>query len=404
MRKRDYYKKIWLDFNREKHLVLISGPRQAGKTTFAKDIAGKEPISLYFNYDIPVNKARILKDPTFFEKIDRKKGEIPLIILDEIHKYIDWKNYLKGIYDGYSDEFRFLVTGSGRLDLSRKKGDSLAGRYLHFHLFPFTVGEIFSSSMGIKDTDVLLEIPEQRLEIQEAWDTMFQVSGFPEPFLKGTKLKYQRWTKSYHNQVIRDDIRDEFAVRQVDTMETLYFLLSECIGSPFSSSNHARTLNISHKTVSSWITIFERFFLVFKLRPYSKHISRSLVKEPKVYFYDYCRIQDAALRLENMVAVELSRAITLWSDFGLGEYELWYLRNKGKEEVDFLVTRSGKPLFMVEVKLSDTTLSQHLIKFQNALNIPAIQLVNKPDIARKIKNGSNTILITSAANWLACLN
>jgi len=80
------------------------------------------------------------------------------------------------------------------------------------------------------------------------------------------------------------------------------------------------------------------------------------------------------------------------------------LRNKEKEEVDFLVTRSGKPLFMVEVKLSDTTLSQHLIKFQNALNIPAIQLVNKLDIARKIKNGSNTILITSAANWLACLN
>ena len=404
MKRRNYYKKIWVDFNKEKNLVLISGPRQAGKTTFAKDIAAKEPVSLYFNYDIPTNKARILQDPAFFEKVDRKKGALPLIILDEIHKYIDWKNYLKGIYDGYSDEFRFLVTGSGRLDLSRKRGDSLAGRYRHFHLFPFTIGEIFSSSVGIKGNDILLEIPEQRPEVQEAWDTMFQVSGFPEPFLKGTKLRYQRWAKSYHSQVIRDDIRDEYAVRQVDSMETLYFLLSECIGSPFSSSNHARTLKVSHKTVSSWITVFERFSLIFKLRPYSKRISRSLVKEPKIYFYDYCRVQDAALRLENMVAVELSRAVTLWSDFGLGEYELWYLRNKEKEEVDFLVTKSGKPQFMVEAKLSDTAVSQHLMKFQNVLNIPAIQLVNKPGIARKIKNGSNKILITSTANWLTCLN
>lgn len=404
MTKRGYYKRIWADFDKEKHLVLVSGPRQAGKTTLAKDIASREPSSLYFNYDIPANKVKILQNPTFFEEVDREKGTLPLIILDEIHKYRDWKNYLKGIYDGYSDEFRFLATGSGRLELSRKKGDSLAGRYLHFHLYPFTVGELPASSTGIDDKDVLLEIPEQNRKAQEAWETMFHVSGFPEPFLKGTKMKYRRWAKSYHSQVIRDDIRDEYAVRQVDTMEALYFLLSECIGNPFSSSNHARILKISHKTVSSWISVFERFFLIFRLRPYSRRISRSLVKEPKIYFYDYCRIEDHALRFENMVAVELSRAVTLWTDFGLGEYDLWYLRNKEKEEVDFLVTERGKPQFMVEAKLSDTTISPNLMKFQNALGVPAIQLVNTPNVARKIRNASNTIIVASAPNWLACLN
>lgn len=404
MTKRGYYKRIWADFDKEKHLVLVSGPRQAGKTTFAKDIASQEPVSLYFNYDIPDNKVKILKNPTFFEEVDREKGKPPLIILDEIHKYRDWKNYLKGIYDGYSDEFRFLATGSGRLELSRKKGDSLAGRYLHFHLYPFTVGELFASSTGMDDKHLLLEIPEQNRKAQEAWEAMFHVSGFPEPFLKGTKMKYRRWTKSYHSQVIRDDIRDEYAVRQIDTMEALYFLLSECVGNPFSSSNHARTLKISHKTVSSWISVFERFFLVFRLRPYSRRITRSLVKEPKVYFYDYCRIEDHALRFENMVAVELNRAVTLWSDFGLGEYDLWYLRNKEKEEVDFLVTERGKPQFMVEAKLSDTAISPHLLKFQNALGVPAIQLVNTPNVARKIRNASKTIIVASAPNWLACLN
>ncbi len=404
MIKRNYYKKIWADFDKEKHLVLVSGPRQAGKTTFAKDIALQEPVSLYFNYDIPGNKIKILQNPTFFEEVDREKGKLPLIILDEIHKYRNWKNYLKGVYDGYSDEFRFLATGSGRLELSRKKGNSLAGRYLHFHLYPFTVGELFASSTGLNEKDVLLEVPEQNRKARETWETMFHVSGFPEPFVKGTKLKYRRWTKSYHNQVIRDDIRDEYAVRQVDTMEALYFLLSECAGNPFSASSHARILNISHKTVSSWISVFERFFLIFRLRPYSRRISRSLVKEPKIYFYDYCRIENHALRFENMVAVELSRAVTLWTDFGLGEYDLWYLRNKEKEEVDFLVTERGKPQFMLEAKLSDTAISPHLMKFQNALDVPAIQLVNTPNVARKIRNASNTIIVASAPDWLACLN
>ena len=403
MKRRDYYRSIWADFNKDKEMVFISGARQAGKTTLAKDIASEESTSLYFNYDIPINKSKILNHPTFFEEVDRGKSDQPLIILDEIHKFKEWKNYLKGIYDGYAGEFRFLVTGSGRLDLSRKRGDALSGRYYHFHLFPFTICEIFASSPHQLDQERLLEIPEQNAIAQEAWDTMAQVSGFPEPFLKGTKLKYRRWTQSYHSQVIRDDIRDEFAVKQIDAMEALYVLIGGCVGSPFSASNHARTLTISHKTVSSWITVFERFFLVFKLRPYSKRISRSLVKEPKVYFYDYCRVQDEALRYENMVAVELKRAATLWSDFGFGEYELWYLRNKEKEEIDFLITENGNPILMVEAKFSGPTISPNLIKFQNALQIPAIQLVNQTNVARKIKNGANFILVASAADWLVGL-
>jgi predicted AAA+ superfamily ATPase len=296
------------------------------------------------------------------------------------------------------------VTGSGRLDLSRKRGDALAGRYLHFHLFPFTVGEISSSTVRLVDPELLVEVPEQNKLARGLWETMFQVSGFPEPFLKGTKLKYRRWANSYHRQVIRDDIRNEFAVRQIDTMEALYSLITNCVGNPFSASNQTNILKISHNTVSSWISVFEQFFLVFKLRPYSIKISRSLVKEPKIYFYDYCRIQDEALRFENMVAVELNRAVTLWTDFGFGDYQLWFLRNKEKQEVDFLVTENAQPLFMIEAKFADVAISQNLIKFQNALNVPAIQLVHQQNVARKIKNGKNVVIVASAADWLAGLN
>lgn len=93
----------------------------------------------------------------------------------------------------------------------------------------------------------------------------------------------------------------------------------------------------------------------------------------------------------------------LWSDFGFGEYELRYLRNKEKEEIDFLITENGKPIFMVEAKFSDPTISPNLIKFQNALQIPAIQLVNQKNVAWKIKNDPNHIIVASAANWLAGL-
>jgi len=404
MKERTYYKNIWADFNKDKEMVFVSGARQTGKTTMAKNIASEESVSHYFNYDVPENKTKILTQPSFFEEIDRKKGERPLIILDEIHKYKDWKNYLKGVYDGYADEFRFLVTGSGRLDLSRKKGDALAGRYLQFHLFPFTVGEISSSTSRKIAPERLREVPEQNNVARELWETMYQVSGFPEPFLKGTKIKYRRWANSYHRQVIRDDIRNEFAVRQIDTMEALYSLITHCVGSPFSTSNQANILKISHNTVSSWITVFEQFLLLFKLRPYSKKLSRSLVKEPKIYFFDYCRIQDDALRFENMVALELNRAVTLWTDFGFGEYQLWYLRNKEKQEIDFLVTENAQPLFMVEAKFSDVAVSPNLIKFQNALRVPAIQLVHQQNVARKIKNEKNVIIVASAADWLAGLN
>jgi hypothetical protein len=105
-----------------------------------------------------------------------------------------------------------------------------------------------------------------------------------------------------------------------------------------------------------------------------------------------------------MVAVELKRAVTLWTDFGLGEYQLWYLRNKERQEVDFLVTENAQPLFMVEAKYSDVAVSPNLIKFQNALGVPAIQLVHQQNVARKIKNEKNVIIIASAADWLAGLN
>ena len=104
-----------------------------------------------------------------------------------------------------------------------------------------------------------------------------------------------------------------------------------------------------------------------------------------------------------MAALELWRAVSNWNDLGLGDFGLHYVRNKEKEEVDFLITNNHNPLLLVETKLSDDTPSKSLLKFQTVLNVPAVQLVNKPDIYKIISNHGSQTLIITACRWLSIL-
>ena len=187
-------------------------------------------------------------------------------------------------------------------------------------------------------------------------------------------------------------------------METLYALLPSKTGSLLSASNLSGLIKVSHKTVSEWIKVFEKFFLIFTVRPYSKLISRSILKQPKIYFYDFCLLDNPAIKFENIVAVELKRAVTIWTDLGFGSFDLFFIRNKDKKEVDFLITENNEPYILIETKFTDTTISKTLKEFQNLYNIPAIQLINTPGIKRKVKNGKNQILVVTASDWLANLH
>ena len=156
MNTREPYCKIWQELSEDKCLVFLVRPRQVGKTTLTSIISRSFVNSLYFNWDIPQAKARLIENPTFSQEIKRRDPSTPLIIFDEIHKYKDWKNYLKGVYDQFHDEYQFLVSGSGRLDIYQKGGDSLAGRYFLFHLWPFTIAELGKNNLAI---DNFLENP-----------------------------------------------------------------------------------------------------------------------------------------------------------------------------------------------------------------------------------------------------
>lgn len=408
MQQRQLYQWLWCEHITQKPMVFISGPRQAGKTTFAEEIIGERYTNkLYFNWDIIENKKTLLENPTFFEeKIRRIDKSTPLIIFDEIHKYKLWKQYLKGIYDQFHKTYDFIASGSGRLDLSKKGGESLAGRYLEMHLFPFTIAELARNPRKI---DAFLENPLSPASLhftqktKDIWLTLTELGGFPEPYIKGHKTFWRKWSQTIGRQVIREDMKDFSDIKLLDDVEILFSLLPSRVGSPISMNNLATDLQVNFETIKKWITLFDHFYLTFRLSPWTQKIARSLLKEKKVYLYNYPLIVDPASRFENMVALELLRAVTFWNEAGWGNFGLYYLRDKEKREVDFAVTHERKPILLLECKLSEDTPSENLKYFQTLLKVPAIQLVCKEGVFKHITAFPKEFLIITAHTWLASL-
>lgn len=387
-------------------MIFLSGPRQVGKTTLAKFIARDYSNKYYFNWDIISNRNLLIKNPAFFQHINRVDSTKPIVILDEIHKYRQWKNYLKGIYDEFKNEYVFLVSGSGRLDTYQKGGDSLAGRYFKFRLFPFTIAEL---SKGSRDFNDFMKDPLKNFDINKAqstkkvWNALFNTGGFPEPFVKGTKAFLTRWSLNYYHQIIREDIRDVSDIRRINSVDLLFSLLPSKVGSPLSINNLAQDIQTAFDSIKSWLALFESFYLIFRVPPWTRKVRRAISKEKKLYLFNYTEIQDKGSMFENMVALELFRAINNWNDYGLGIFTLHFIRNKEKEEVDFLIADKNNPVLLVEAKFLDETVSKSLLHFQNDLDIPAVQLVNSENTYRYFKNGKNNILVITAHQWLSSL-
>lgn len=405
MEERSSYNNLWNYFKPLKQMVFISGPRQAGKTTFSKLISATFPNSIYVNWDIIENKRKFTDDPLFYEKINRKDFSKPLVILDEIHKFPSWKDYLKGAYDRDGENFKFLITGSGRLDLYQKGSDSLAGRYFLFHLWPFTLAELGKQSMPFDNfiNDPLKARVSDSAPLLTIWDGLLKCSGFPDPFLKNERQFYNIWSETYRKQLIREDVRDLAAIIKVEQAELLYSILINRIGSTLSLNNLAHNINVSFDTVKSWLRVFDNYFLTFRLSSWSKKISRAILREKKSYLFDFGCIPDPSALFENAVALELKRAVTSWTETGRGSYGLYFVRNKEKQEVDFLITQNDKPFLLIECKESETKVSPSLIKIQNQLKVGAIQLVNRPNFLREVSNDNQKIVVTSAVDWLGTL-
>lgn len=349
--RRVYENVINQHFQHYKQMLFLAGPRQVGKTTISLAAKSLTHQVTYLNWDNQDHRQIILEGPTAVADrmaLQKIQPTIPIVILDELHKYRQWKTFLKGFFDTYRDKLRIILTGSSKLDIYRTGGDSLMGRYFPYRVHPISVAECLKTEISEQD----IHLPKQIDAV--TFDTLLNFGGFPEPFLNNNKQFFRRWKRLRREQLFRGDIRDLSRIQEIDQLEILAELLKHQAGQLVNYSNLANKVRVSVDTIRRWMNTLTAFYYCFMIRPWSKNISRSLVKEPKIYLWDWSDIDDVGKRAENFVASHLLKAVHFWTDQGLGTYELYFLRDKDKREVDFLVTKDNHPWFLVEVKHSDS--------------------------------------------------
>ncbi len=347
--KRQYKNILSSHFSSHQQMVMVSGPRQVGKTTLARSLRSERE-TVYFNWDDFDDRELLLKGGKAIAQhigLDQLHPYTPLVVLDEIHKFPKWKQLVKGFYDKYQGQCHILITGSARMDVYKKGGDSLMGRYFTYRLHPLSVREVMGVTPA-EDTDI--QMPQALTN--EDFEALLTWGGFPEPYLKRDRRFFNRWSKLREQQLFQEDIRELTQVQELGQLEMLAVLLKRQAGQLTSYSNLARKIRVSVDSIRRWIGILEAMYYCYTVRPWTKNITRSLLKEPKYYLWDWAQCTNIGARNENFIASHLLKAVHYWSDTGLGDYGLFFLRDKEKREVDFLVSKDGEPWFIVEVKSS----------------------------------------------------
>lgn len=344
----------------DRRMVFVGGPRQVGKTTLARLVGEKFETSTYLNWDNRDHRRALLEG--------RWPPETDLLVFDEIHKYPRWKGLVKGLWDTRPSEERIMVTGSSRLDIFRRGGDSLLGRYRYYRLHPFSLAEL--NDPGAPAAPFPTGPPTLDLDRDgHHLETLLTFGGFPEPCLSGRERTLKRWQKERFERVFREDIRETEAVRSLAQVELLGSLLPGRVGSPLSISSLAEDVEASPKTVRSWIELLSRNYYLFRVPPWHRRLERALKKESKYYLWDWSDVKEEGPRFENMVAAHLLKLCHYYEDSHGIDAALYYVRDQQKREVDFLVLWEGEPWFLVECKAGAPGGLGHLRYFGGKLGV-----------------------------------
>lgn len=368
-----YHSIIKNHFELDNQMIFLAGPRQVGKTTISKTCFDPER-TIYYNWDVKEHRAEILSGPINIARhsgLDAPKAGKPLIIFDELHKYKDWRDFIKGFFDLYNLDCHIIVTGSAKFDIYRKGGDSLMGRYFPYRVHPMSVREIVSQQLP--QQPVSPQQPISKDEFQQLW----QFGGFPDPFLKHNVSFSRRWQGLRMQQLFEKDIKNLTNIQEVDQLEILAETLKNQAGCMINYTKLGQKIGVSVNTIKRWLSTLRHFYFCFTLSPWSNNIPRSIIKEPKVYLWDWTEIKDPGMQIENFVACHLLKAVHCWRDLGFGDFGLYFIRDKEKNEVDFVIVKDDKPWTLIEVKKSaKQSISKFLYRFQEHTNAPhALQVV-----------------------------
>jgi len=390
-----------------RRIAFVVGPRQVGKTTLAQALLAKRKSKdLYRSWDDLEWRREFVSVPYGFVDAYRpRSGEIrPLVVLDEIHKYPRWKTYIKGLWDTRKERVDLLVTGSGRLDIYQRGGDSLLGRYHQYRMHPLSVKEIVDP-----DSSSLEENPEMTMrsllklagpapaEARRALEGLLRWGGFPEPFLERNERQHRLWLRERRTLIVKEDLRDLTRIRMLSQVEELMELVVLRAGGVLSYNALREDLQVAVESVRQWTNHLQRLYFMYLIRPFAGNIARSLRKEPKLYLWDWSEITDRGARFENLMAGHLLKWCHFTQDWGLPPIDLHYLRDREKREVDFLLTLDRRPWALIEVKISDRSPTPAMSYFAERLKAPLkIQVVlecERPGMAGDVH-------VVDAANFL----
>jgi len=390
-------------------MIFLTGPRQVGKTTFAKmwlQSIGSE--DTYFNWDDPSVMMEYKINPLYFRNVigEKIKNKPVSLVFDEIHKHTAWRDMLKGLFDTNRERMRLLVTGSSRLGFVRKSGDSLVGRYFSYQMFPLGLPEVVGDFSYLLQDERPFTNGESLTRLAreagtkaaiDGLEQLLTLGGFPEPFLKGSDRFHRRWQNDYKALLTREEVRDFSRIQDIRGLETMVEILPTNVGSNLSMPSLVDVLHVAHKTIKNWIEVLKGVYLVFTISPWHRNIKRSIIKEKKLYFFEWPLVFDSGLRFENFLAVNLVRMAVRFTEIGLGHFEISYIRDKEKREVDFVLVKDNKPVALFEAKESDSTISKPGRFYSKKMNIPLFQIVHK---VTKIEAFPGNCFVIPASNFL----
>ncbi len=362
--------------------IVVTGPRQVGKTTLSKQLMSAFADAQYLNWDVLGDRAILQR-----QSWNPRSG---LLVMDEIHKMRAWKSWLKGVIDARPATQALLVTGSARMETFRQTGESLAGRYFAFRLHPISVREWCE---------------QQNVAPIIALDHLIARGGFPEPCLATDPTHAERWRSQYFTDLIREDVLEFSRLHEINTMRLFVELLRERVGSPLSLTSIARDLATSAVTLKRYLEILQALFIVFTVQPWHRNIGRAILQTPKVYFYDTGLVRgDMGVRFENAVAGMLLKHTHFLQDTTGADTALHYIRTKDAAEVDFALSNGGELTHLIECKRTDNKPHRALTRFasENAHRggrAEAVQLVHE----LRQEEHHQGVAIKDAAKWLATL-
>ena len=247
---------IVADCLNHKKMAFITGPRQVGKTTLAKQIGKKSGSFSYWNWDDSETKKLWSAQP---KSLVESSSQNHLIILDEIHKDRRWRNTLKGLYDTFHENNLFIVTGSARLDTLKRGGDSLMGRQFTFRLHPYSIAELMGKSNTPDRFLELFKSPTAQTSkaVNQTYDLLTKFGGFPDPFHKQSERYRKMWSRGRLEKIVRQDLFDLTRVHNLSQLEVFALLVKERAGSLLSYHSIAEDMQVNEVSVKQWLKQLE---------------------------------------------------------------------------------------------------------------------------------------------------